>query len=93
MSAGLAGWPEDMIQLGADLRAGRFIADPPWVLVATPTLADPGRAPAGQHTVKILSPQIYQLPAAWAAGTPSRNSTPGASWSGCAGPRRTSPTR
>jgi phytoene dehydrogenase-like protein len=62
VSAGLAGWPEEMIQLGADLRAGRYIADPPWVLVATPTLADPGRAPAGCHTVKILSPQTYRLP-------------------------------
>ncbi len=70
VSAGLAGWPEDVIQMGADLRAGRFIEEPPWVLVATPTLADPGRAPAGQHTVKLLSPQVYQLPAGmgdWAA--------------------------
>jgi phytoene dehydrogenase-like protein len=67
VSAGLAGWPEDFIQLGADLRTGRFFADPPWVLVATPTLADPGRAPAGQHTVKILSPQVYQPgPGGWA---------------------------
>jgi phytoene dehydrogenase-like protein len=63
VSAGWAGWPEDMIQLSADLRAGRYIADPPWVLVATPTLADPGRAPEGCHTVKILSPQSYELPA------------------------------
>jgi phytoene dehydrogenase-like protein len=62
VSAGIAGWPEDMIQLGADLRAGRFIAEPPWLLVATPTLADPGRAPAGMHTMKILGPQTYQLP-------------------------------
>ena len=62
VSAGLAGWPEDMLQLAADLRAGRFLADPPWVLVATPTLADPGRAPAGQHTVKVLTPQAYRLP-------------------------------
>ena len=62
VSAGLVGWPEDMIQLGADLRAGRYIADPAWVLVATPTLVDPGRAPAGHHTVKILSPQSYQPP-------------------------------
>jgi phytoene dehydrogenase-like protein len=61
-SAGIAGWPEDLIQLGADLRAGRYIAEPPWLLVATPTLADPGRAPAGMHTVKILGPQTYQLP-------------------------------
>ncbi len=63
VSAGLAGWPEEVIQLGADLRAGRYLADPPWVLVATPTLADPGRAPAGHHTVKILTPQSYQPPA------------------------------
>jgi phytoene dehydrogenase-like protein len=62
VSAGMAGWPEDMIQLGADLRAGRYVADPPWVLVATPTLADPGRAPAGHHTVKILTPQSYEPP-------------------------------
>jgi phytoene dehydrogenase-like protein len=64
VSAGLAGWPEDMIRLGADLRAGRYLTNPAWVLVATPTLADPGRAPAGHHTVKILTPQVYQLPAA-----------------------------
>ena len=63
VSAGMAGWPEDMLQLSADLRAGRFLADPAWVLVATPTLADPGRAPAGQHTVKVLTPQTYRLPA------------------------------
>jgi phytoene dehydrogenase-like protein len=62
VSAGMAGWPEDMIQLSADLRIGRYIADPPWVLVATPTLADPGRAPDGCHTMKILSPQTYRLP-------------------------------
>jgi len=62
VSAGLAGWPEEMLELSADLRAGRYIADPSWVLVATPTLADPGRAPAGCHTVKILSPQTYRLP-------------------------------
>jgi phytoene dehydrogenase-like protein len=62
VSAGLAGWPEDVLRLSADLRAGRFIADPAWLLVATPTLADPGRAPAGHHTVKILTPQSYQPP-------------------------------
>jgi phytoene dehydrogenase-like protein len=62
VSAGLAGWPEDFAQMGADLRAGTFLADPAWMLVATPTLADPGRAPAGQHTVKVLTPQTYRLP-------------------------------
>jgi phytoene dehydrogenase-like protein len=64
VSAGTAGWPEDIVRLGQDLRAGRFVADVPWLLVATPTLADPTRAPSGKHTVKLLSQQVYQLPAA-----------------------------
>jgi phytoene dehydrogenase-like protein len=63
VSAGTVGWPEDVIRLGQDLRAGRFVADVPWLLVATPTLADPARAPSGKHTVKLLSQQVYQLPA------------------------------
>jgi phytoene dehydrogenase-like protein len=62
VSAGLAGWPEDMIGMCADLRAGKVLRDPAWVLVATPTLADPGRAPAGHHTVKVLTPQSYEVP-------------------------------
>jgi len=63
VSAGTVGWPEDVVQLGQDLRAGRFISNVPWLLVATPTLVDPGRAPAGKHTVKVLSHQVYELPA------------------------------
>jgi len=62
VSAGTVGWPEDVIRLGQDLRAGRFIEDVPWLLVATPTLADLTRAPAGHHTVKLLSQNIYDLP-------------------------------
>jgi len=63
VSAGTVGWPEDVVQLGQDLRAGRFVSNVPWLLVATPTLVDPGRAPAGKHTVKVLSHQVYELPA------------------------------
>ena len=62
VSAGTTGWPEDIIRLGQDLRAGRFVTDVPWLLVATPTLADPSRAPQGKHTVKLLSQQVYELP-------------------------------
>lgn len=62
VSAGLVGWPEDMVQMCADLRAGRFIDSVPWLLVATPTLVDPDRAPAGHHTVKLLGAQCYSLP-------------------------------
>jgi hypothetical protein len=57
VSAGLAGFPQDVIDFGRALRDGRWVEDPAWVLVATPTLADPGRAPAGHHTVKLLAPQ------------------------------------
>lgn len=62
VSAGTVGWPEDVLQLGFDLRHGRFVTDVPWLLVATPTLVDPGRAPAGHHTVKVLSHQVYEAP-------------------------------
>ena len=53
VSAGVAGWPDDVLQAGRDLRAGGFLRAR-WLLVATPTLVDPSRAPEGQHTVKVL---------------------------------------
>jgi phytoene dehydrogenase-like protein len=59
VSAGLAGFPEDAIAYGRALADGRYVEDPAWILVATPTLADPSRAPAGRHTVKFLSAQSY----------------------------------
>jgi phytoene dehydrogenase-like protein len=59
VSAGLAAWTEDMVDLCRALRDGRWLDDPRWVLVATPTLADPSRAPAGGHTVKLLAPVAY----------------------------------
>src|SRR5260370_32071417 len=45
-SPGMAGWPEDMLARGADPRAGRYLAAPPSVVVASPTPADPDGAPA-----------------------------------------------
>ena len=62
VSAGTVGWPDDVLRLGFDLRHGRFVTGVPWLLVATPTLVDPGRAPRGHHTVKVLSQQVYELP-------------------------------
>src|SRR3954447_13454479 len=53
VSAGVVGWPEDVLAAGRDLRAGGFLGGR-WLLVATPTLVDPPRAPEGQHTVKLL---------------------------------------
>ena len=54
VSAGVVGWPDDVLQVGRDVREGK-LAHARWLLVATPTLADPSRAPEGRHTVKLLS--------------------------------------
>ncbi|QBR93137.1 phytoene desaturase family protein [Nocardioides euryhalodurans] len=57
VSAGTVGWLEDVVQYGRDLKDGKFVTGVPWLLVATPTLVDPSRAPEGHHTVKLLSMQ------------------------------------
>jgi phytoene dehydrogenase-like protein len=62
VSAGLVDWPEDLIRKSRDMRDGRFVEQTPWLLVATPSLVDPSRAPEGHHTVKLLSPTAYDLP-------------------------------
>ena len=62
VSAGVVGWPEDVVRAGRDIRDGKFVHYVPWLLVATPSLVDPSRAPHGHHTVKVLSPQAWQLP-------------------------------
>ena len=54
VSAGVVGWPEDVRQAGRDVREGKLL-HARWMLIATPTLVDPSRAPAGHHTVKLLS--------------------------------------
>ena len=56
VSSGLAGWPQDVVDVTREIRDGRRSDRFPWILVATPTLADPSRAPAGHHTVKFLVP-------------------------------------
>jgi phytoene dehydrogenase-like protein len=64
VSAGLAGWPEQVVELGRAVRDRRpHDEGVPWLLVATPTLVDRERAPEGRHTVKLLSPQTWELPA------------------------------
>ena len=62
VSAGTVGWPEDVVALGRDTKEGRFGEEGRWLLVATPTLADPSRAPEGRHTVKLLSTHPWQTP-------------------------------
>jgi phytoene dehydrogenase-like protein len=62
VSAGLAGFPRDVIEYGRRLRDGVYVEDPAWLLVACPTLVDPSRAPGGGHTVKFLSAASYGFP-------------------------------
>jgi phytoene dehydrogenase-like protein len=63
VSAGTVGWPEEVLEIGRAVRDRRaHDRGVPWLLVATPTLIDPDRAPAGRHTVKLLTPQTWDLP-------------------------------
>ena len=62
VSAGYAAWGEDIVRGGREARDGVFIPEVPWLLVATPTLVDPSRAPEGRHTVKFLSMQASRPP-------------------------------
>ena len=54
VSAGVVAWPDDLLAAGRDVREGKLLPAR-WLLIATPTLVDASRAPAGCHTVKILS--------------------------------------
>jgi phytoene dehydrogenase-like protein len=59
VSAGVAGWPEQIVRMGRDVKEGRLMRDGAWLLFPTPTVADPSRAPEGHHTVKVLGMQPY----------------------------------
>lgn len=63
VSAGAAPWLEDTLSMSRAARDG-VPHEPrnPWVLMATPTLVDPQRAPEGQHTVKLLGFHTWQIP-------------------------------
>jgi phytoene dehydrogenase-like protein len=68
VSAGVAGWPEEIVQMGRDVKEGRLVRSGAWLLFPTPTVADPSRAPDGRHTVKLLGMQPYDPgggPEAW----------------------------
>lgn len=72
VSAGYAGWFEDLVQSGRDIYDGKLSEDVSWLLVATPSLVDPSRAPEGHHTVKFLTHTIYDLPGEGPAGWETR---------------------
>jgi phytoene dehydrogenase-like protein len=45
----------------AAFRSGRVDLDDPVILAITPTVIDPGRAPEGKHTFKVISFLPYEL--------------------------------
>lgn len=63
VAVGAIGWAEDLLEGTRAARLGRFLEDPPWMLIATPSLVDPGRVPVpGHHVVKLLYPASWSLP-------------------------------
>jgi phytoene dehydrogenase-like protein len=62
LASGTATSPERELRLAADFRTGQVDLDDPALLILSATTADPSRAPAGQHTLKIVGMCPYDLP-------------------------------
>jgi phytoene dehydrogenase-like protein len=68
VAAGLAGSADNLLRLMSDIQRGRVHQDDPVLLVVCSSVVDESRAPAGQHTLKVLSFFPYDL----AEGGPAR---------------------
>ena len=62
LASGTATSPERELRLAADFRTGFVDTEDPTLLVLCATTADHSRAPAGQHTLKIVGMCPYDLP-------------------------------
>lgn len=67
LAAGVPVSVERMLRIDHDFLTGSVALDEPPLLVLCPTVADPGRAPEGKHTLKVVGFQPYEL-----AGGPER---------------------
>lgn len=61
MAAGIPVSVERMLRIDHDFLTGSLALDDPPLLVLCPTVADPGRAPEGRHTLKVVGFQPYEL--------------------------------
>ena len=61
IASGMAHSVERMLRIEYDFLAGNLALDDPPLLVLCPTVADPGRAPEGRHTLKVLGFHPYEL--------------------------------
>ncbi|MGH9067824.1 MAG: phytoene desaturase family protein [Acidimicrobiales bacterium] len=59
VASGTPGSVERLLAAGHDVAAGRLVTEDPVLLVLCPTVADPTRAPAGHHTLKVIGFQPY----------------------------------
>jgi phytoene dehydrogenase-like protein len=62
VAAGVPTSVERLLRVGSEFNRGLVATDDPVLLVICPTVADPSRAPAGQHTLKVIGFQPYELP-------------------------------
>src|SRR5262245_43396019 len=70
MAVGIMPTATRALCMGYDYARGAVNLDDPVLLAVCPSLADPGRAPPGKHTVKVIGFQPYELaqgPAHWDA--------------------------
>jgi phytoene dehydrogenase-like protein len=61
VASGTAPSVDVMLGKSVQFARGRIEIDEPDLLVVCPTVADPGRAPDGQHTLKVIGFQPYDL--------------------------------
>jgi len=62
LAAGLPTSTERLLRIGFQFLRRRLDLEDPPLLVLCPTVADPGRAPNGHHTLKVIGMQPYELP-------------------------------
>src|SRR5437763_2878343 len=61
VASGTADSVDRLLRIGWDVRRGAAPTDDPPLLVVCPTVADPGRAPEGHHTLKVIGFHPYDL--------------------------------
>lgn len=61
IAAGVPHSVERMLRIEYDFLTGSLALDDPPLLVLCPTVADPGRAPEGHHTLKVIGFHPYEL--------------------------------
>jgi phytoene dehydrogenase-like protein len=61
VAAGVPTSVDRVLRIGAQMARGQIALDDPPLLVLCPSVADPSRAPAGRHTLKVIGFQPYEL--------------------------------